>query len=85
MSRIGVSTADVFNALQAQMGSLYVNDFNKSGRTYRVTMQADADYRSKPEHIGAWLNPEGRPLSEMYAIFDDKQHPYYEHQVAKAA
>lgn len=39
----------------------------------------------KPEHVGAWLNPEGRPLSEMYAIFDDKQHPYYEHQVAKAA
>jgi multidrug efflux pump len=50
---LGVSTADVFTALQAQMGSLYVNDFNKSGRTYRVTMQADADYRSKPEHIGA--------------------------------
>lgn len=39
----------------------------------------------KPEHLGAWLTPEGRPLSEMYAIFDDKQHPYYEHQVAKAA
>lgn len=39
----------------------------------------------KPEHIGAWLSPEGRQLSELYAIFDDKQHPYYEHQVAKAA
>lgn len=39
----------------------------------------------KPEHLQAWLRPEGRPLSEMYAIFDDKQHPYYEHQVAKAA
>jgi hydrophobe/amphiphile efflux-1 (HAE1) family protein len=50
---LGVSTPDVFAALQAQMGSLYVNDFNKSGRTYRVTMQADAPYRSKPEDIGA--------------------------------
>jgi hydrophobe/amphiphile efflux-1 (HAE1) family protein len=50
---LGVSTTDVFTALQAQMGSLYVNDFNKSGRTYRVTMQADAAYRSKPEDIGA--------------------------------
>jgi putative SOS response-associated peptidase YedK len=39
----------------------------------------------KPEHVDAWLTPEGRPLAEMYAIFDDKQHPYYEHQVAKAA
>jgi HAE1 family hydrophobic/amphiphilic exporter-1/multidrug efflux pump len=50
---LGVSTTDVFAALQAQMGSLYVNDFNRSGRTYRVTMQADAAYRSRPEHIGA--------------------------------
>ncbi|MBI5717448.1 MAG: multidrug efflux RND transporter permease subunit [Burkholderiales bacterium] len=50
---LGVSTTDVFAALQAQMGSLYVNDFNKSGRTYRVTMQADATYRSRPEDIGA--------------------------------
>ncbi|MBK9133784.1 MAG: multidrug efflux RND transporter permease subunit [Betaproteobacteria bacterium] len=50
---LGVSTTDVFSALQAQMGSLYVNDFNKSGRTYRVTMQADAAYRSRPEDIGA--------------------------------
>ena len=50
---LGVSTTDVFSALQAQMGSLYVNDFDKSGRTYRVTMQADAAYRSRPEDIGA--------------------------------
>ena len=50
---LGVATTDVFTALQAQMGSLYVNDFNKSGRTYRVTMQADAKFRAKPEDIGA--------------------------------
>lgn len=50
---LGVSTSDVFAALQAQMGSLYVNDFNKSGRTYRVTMQADAAFRARPEDIGA--------------------------------
>jgi multidrug efflux pump subunit AcrB len=34
------------------MGSLYVNDFNKSGRTYRVTMQADAPFRARPEDLG---------------------------------
>lgn len=39
----------------------------------------------KPEHIGEWLTPAGRSLADFYAIFDDKQHPYYEHQVAKAA
>ena len=44
--------SDVFAALQAQMGSLYINDFNKAGRTYRVTMQADAQFRSKPEDLG---------------------------------
>ena len=38
----------------------------------------------KPEHIDAWLNPEA-DLQRMYAIFDDKQHPYYEHQLEKAA
>lgn len=49
---LGVPISSVFSALQAQMGSLYVNDFNRSGRTYRVTMQADAPFRSKPEDLG---------------------------------
>lgn len=38
----------------------------------------------KPEHVDAWLNPNG-DLQRMYAIFDDKQHPFYEHQVERAA
>lgn len=38
----------------------------------------------KPEHVDAWLSPDG-DLQRMYAIFDDKQHPYYEHQIEKAA
>ena len=49
---LGVPVSEAFGALQAQMGSLYVNDFNKAGRTYRVTIQADAQYRSKPEDLG---------------------------------
>jgi multidrug efflux pump subunit AcrB len=49
---LGVPERDVFTALQAQMGSLYVNDFNKSGRTYHVTIQADAQYRAKPSDLG---------------------------------
>ena len=44
---------DVFEALQSTMGALYVNDFNKFGRTYRVQMQADAPYRAQPEDLGA--------------------------------
>jgi multidrug efflux pump len=50
---LGVPVNDVFAALQAQMGSLYVNDFNKAGRTYHVTIQADAQYRSKPADLGS--------------------------------
>ena len=49
---LGVPVNEVFTTLQAQMGSLYVNDFNKAGRTYRVTMQADAPYRARPEDLG---------------------------------
>ncbi|HVJ38211.1 MAG TPA: SOS response-associated peptidase family protein [Stenotrophomonas sp.] len=36
----------------------------------------------KPEHIDAWLNPNPSNLAALYAIFDDKQHPFYEHQLA---
>ena len=49
---LGVPVSDVFDALQGTMGSLYVNDFNKFGRTYRVQIQADAPYRSRPEDLG---------------------------------
>ena len=45
---IGVSLSEVFLTLQAQLGSLYVNDFNRFGRTYQVILQAEGDFRSKP-------------------------------------
>ena len=43
---LGLSLPDVFNTLQIYLGSLYVNDFNLFGRTFRVTMQADKGARS---------------------------------------
>jgi len=49
---LGVPVADVFETLQSTMGALYVNDFNKFGRTYRVQVQAEAEYRAKPEDLG---------------------------------
>jgi len=36
----------------------------------------------KPEHIEAWLNPDPSELQALYAIFDDKRHPFYEHRIA---
>ncbi|HVF16027.1 MAG TPA: efflux RND transporter permease subunit, partial [Steroidobacteraceae bacterium] len=49
---LGVPVSDVFETLQSTMGALYVNDFNKFGRTYRVQVQAEAAYRAKPEDLG---------------------------------
>ena len=48
---MGVSMAEVFNTLQVYLGSLYVNDFNRFGRTWQVNVQADAQYRKQAEDI----------------------------------
>ncbi|MFP2924284.1 efflux RND transporter permease subunit [Pyxidicoccus sp. 3LG] len=48
----GVPLGDVFDTLQIHLGSLYVNDFNRFGRTYQVNVQADAPYRMQPEDVG---------------------------------
>ncbi|HEY1265991.1 MAG TPA: multidrug efflux RND transporter permease subunit [Candidatus Binatia bacterium] len=50
--KLGVPVNEVFQALSAVMGSSYVNDFNRFGRLFRVYIQADADYRRKPQDIG---------------------------------
>jgi multidrug efflux pump len=42
---MGVQLSDVFDALQAYLGSYYVNDFNRFGRTWQVNVQADAPFR----------------------------------------
>ncbi|CAK0751512.1 multidrug efflux pump RND permease AcrB [Gammaproteobacteria bacterium] len=49
---LGVPLASIYETLQSTMGSLYVNDFNKAGRVYRVQLQAEAAYRLKPEDLG---------------------------------
>jgi multidrug efflux pump subunit AcrB len=48
----GVALGDIFNAMQSTFGTLYVNDFNKSGRIFKVQLQAEATYRSTPDKIG---------------------------------
>jgi multidrug efflux pump len=50
--QLGVAVTDVFDTMQVYLGSLYVNDFNKFGRTYTVRVQADAAYRARAEDIG---------------------------------
>jgi hydrophobe/amphiphile efflux-1 (HAE1) family protein len=46
-----VPLTNIFEAMRVFMGSAYVNDFNMFGRTYRVTAQADGDFRLDPEAI----------------------------------
>ncbi len=48
---LGISVADIFQTLQANLGSLYVNDFNLFGRVYRVMVQAEAADRSTVEDV----------------------------------
>src|SRR6266513_3499216 len=50
---LGVPISDIFDALQSTMSALYVNDFNKFGRTYRVQMQAEPQFRAQPEDLGS--------------------------------
>jgi HAE1 family hydrophobic/amphiphilic exporter-1 len=66
---MGVKVNDIFSTLQANLGSVYVNDFNKFGRTYQVRVQADARYRGDTETIKrlevpgreGGENPDGTP------------------------
>src|SRR5213078_3652961 len=47
----GVPLQNLFETMQIYLGSLYVNDFNRFGRTYQVIAQADAPFRDRPEDI----------------------------------
>ena len=47
--KLDLDLDDVFNTLQANMGSFYTNDFNKFGRTYQVRLQAESQFRNRLE------------------------------------
>ena len=67
-----VNVNDVFNALAGYLGSTYVNQFNKFGRTFRVFVQAGPDYRQRLEDISHLTvsNAEGKmvPLGTLVSI-----------------
>ena len=48
---MGVTTGEIFSTLQVYLGSLYINDFNKFGRTWQVNVQADANFRDQIEDL----------------------------------
>jgi multidrug efflux pump len=47
----GVDLADVYQTMQAYLGSLYVNDFNRFGRTYQVNLSAESGFRHEPQDV----------------------------------
>jgi multidrug efflux pump len=47
----GIDLGDVFQTMQAYLGSLYVNDFNRFGRTYQVNVSAEPSFRHEPSDI----------------------------------
>ncbi|WP_426171788.1 efflux RND transporter permease subunit [Pseudoduganella sp. R-31] len=72
--QLGVPLQTIYQTLQINLGSLYVNDFNQFGRTYQVRVQADAPFRSQAEQIAQLKvrNSKGEmiPLSSLMRVKD---------------
>jgi len=81
---LGLSLPDVFNTLQIYLGSLYVNDFNLFGRTFRVTLQADEKARASAadlSHLYVRNNSGGmvplNTLGKLQPIVGPETVPHY--------
>jgi multidrug efflux pump subunit AcrB len=73
--RLGLSVSDIFDTLQDQVGSYYVNDFNKFGRTWQVNVQAGEDYRERVDELKRMKvrNAQGgmTPLGTVMSVVPD--------------
>lgn len=66
---LGVPVDAVFETLASTLGSYYVNDFNKYGRTWQVLMSADPAYRKQPDDIGRmWVRSEKGEMVPVSAL-----------------
>ena len=69
---LGIPLNEIFSTLQAQLGSQYINDFNKFGQTYQVKMQAESSYRSDLDDMKKFFvrssSGEMVPLSTLVTI-----------------
>jgi multidrug efflux pump len=70
--QMGVALADIYDTLQINLGSLYVNDFTKFGKTYQVIVQADAPFRTDASSITSLKTRNARgemvPLSALMSV-----------------
>jgi hydrophobe/amphiphile efflux-1 (HAE1) family protein len=69
---LGIPTTDVYDELQTFLGGLYINDFNRFGRTWRVIMQAEPEYRRNPDAVNRFYvrtaNNDMVPLSTLVTM-----------------
>ena len=69
---LGIQLSDIFSTLQTQLGSLYVNDFTRFGKNYRVLLQAEGEYGQRPEDLTHYFvrNQEGDmvPLTTLASL-----------------
>jgi len=72
--QLGVSVQDVFDTMQTYLGSIYVNDFNRFGRTYEVIAQADTPFRTRPDDIlRLQVRNQGGEMVPLGAMVDVKE------------
>lgn len=66
---MGVSLSELYTTLQGTFGTLYVNDFTYSGRSFKVMMQADGQYRARPEQIsGVYVRSNSGAMVPLSAL-----------------
>ena len=74
VSSLGLNLNDVYSVLQTYLGSSYINDFSKFGKTYRVFIQVDESFRTKKNDISTFFvkNNKGEmiPLSTVVHIYN---------------
>ena len=92
-SQLGVSLPSIFNTMQVYLGSVYVNDFDMNGKSYRVYVEADTPYRSRVSDLndiyvhssnpfvvnGQLVTPPSIPLPELVSITEIKAPPSITH------
>jgi len=92
-SQLGVSLPSIFNTMQVYLGSVYVNDFDLNGKSYRVYVEADTPYRSLVSDLnniyvhssnplvvnGQLVTPPAIPLPELVTITETKAPPSITH------
>jgi hydrophobic/amphiphilic exporter-1 (mainly G- bacteria), HAE1 family len=68
--KMGIPVDEIFRTLQTNLGSTYVNDFNKFGRTFQVRLQSDASFRTSPEIIERLevRNRNGQMVSTRHSV-----------------